>query len=524
MKCDIIESYVEKVYGYAVRHTYSRDEADELAQQILFVAVRELSELRDEDRFEPWLWGIADNVTKSFRRGMGKRRATYSYDEPLDLSAEDEYFGGEAGEREALYDSLRTKVAMLSSIYRDIVVLHYYDGLSSKTISERLGIPEGTVRWRLSEARRKLKEELTDNDMEETALRPIRMNIGIYGSGNYDGVMTPFPDVYINDALSQNILYNCYEQARGIEELARICGVPAYYVEDRVENLIKRCALMESPKGKYRTDFIIWSDKYGIYCEENAEKALLPVMDRLLDALDGIAGEAADIGFYKAERCEGDLYYLYGIMAFSYASVRWCKLPYPRIRENYDGYCWRYIANMETGKHHRIGIGTQHSANLGSGGACSHTVYSGLGGTAFRKMMYDYYINVCEDILKHGKTGDKESAANAVADGYIIKREDGSLFVTTPFFTAEQKSEFDAIAERYLAPLMEEYKESVGGFIAGYKKLFPEHLTDDADRMCQSMFLGLYASVIAYAQRTGRIAVPTEGYVCDVITERKKAE
>ncbi len=80
MKHYNLENYIEKVYGYAVKHTYSREEADELAQEILFTAVRELPRLREDSRFEPWLWGIASNVTKSFRRSLGKQRAMYSYD------------------------------------------------------------------------------------------------------------------------------------------------------------------------------------------------------------------------------------------------------------------------------------------------------------------------------------------------------------------------------------------------------------------------------------------------------------
>lgn len=77
---DIIAEYVEITYKYAVKNTYSRDEADELTQEILFAAIRELPKLRDKNKFEPWFWGIAKNLTKSFRRNMGKQRAMYSYD------------------------------------------------------------------------------------------------------------------------------------------------------------------------------------------------------------------------------------------------------------------------------------------------------------------------------------------------------------------------------------------------------------------------------------------------------------
>lgn len=116
--------------------------------------------------------------------------------------------------------------------------------------------------------------------------------------------------------------------------MAKLCGVPAYYIEERIGNLLKREAVIEVSKGKYQTDFIIWSDKYGIYCEENAEKSLMPVMERMLKALDNIAEKAADIDFYRAEKSESDLYYLYGVMAFVYASKHYCKLKFPPFKEN----------------------------------------------------------------------------------------------------------------------------------------------------------------------------------------------
>ena len=156
MNYDIIENYIEKIYGYAINHTYSREEADELSQEILFTVVRELPKLKDDSKFEPWIWGIARNITKSFRRNMGKQRTMYSYDVLNNISYEDSIHDCE----EEIYDFLRTKIAMLSSIYRNIIILYYYDGLSTKQISQKLKIPEGTVTWRLSEARRKLKRSV----------------------------------------------------------------------------------------------------------------------------------------------------------------------------------------------------------------------------------------------------------------------------------------------------------------------------------------------------------------------------
>lgn len=514
MKCNIIESYIEKIYGYAVKHTYSSHEADELSQEILFTVVRELPKLRDESKFEPWLWGIAKNKTKNFRRHMGKQRTIYSYDILENTAYEDEY-----DDKEEIYDYLRERISMLSKIYRDIIILYYYDGLSVKLISDKLSIPEGTVTWRLSEARKKLKKEYTE--MNETALRPVKMHINIYGRGNYNGKDIPFPTVYINDALSQNIMYHCYETASGIEEISKLCGVPAYYIEERIENLLKHEAVTEAVKGKYQTNFIIWSDKHGIYCEENAEKVLLPIMNKMISAFKNISEEAANIDFYKADKTETDLFYLYTFMAFSYAEKHYCNLPYSQTPEKYDGYNWCYTGNMETGAHKRISVNIQISCNLGSRGNYSHTVYNSINGIKYRSMMYDNYINACEDILNTASSDDLDSTANAIKDGYIIKKTDGSLFVTSPAFTKDQKAEFDIIADKYLSPLMPEYSEAVGKFISGYKKLFPKHLNGDADRMCRQMFFSLCSVIIAYAQKKEIINMPSPDYCCDVMLQNK---
>lgn len=514
MDKSIIAEYTDKVYAYAVSKTFSNDEAEELSQEILLTAISELSKLRDESRFEPWLWSLASNVAKMFRRGMGKQRAMYVYDAPYEFIEDDVLSDSD----EELYALLREKIAMLARIYRDIVILYYYDGLSTKQIAEQLKIPEGTVTWRLSEARRKLKKECVK--MNETALRPIKMKIDIYGEGDYNGTSKPFPSEYINDALSQNILYYCYEKPHNIEELSKLCGVPAYYIEDRINNLVKRCAVIQPVKGKYQTDFIIWTDKYGKYCEENAENALMPIMDKLISALEELYQKADKIDFYRADKKANELKFLYGVMAFDYLSFKYSNIEHPGRPINYDGNKWRYIGYMESGKYHRTGIGHQCCSNHGTDGTFRHDVYA-VNGFVFRDMMYDTYINACEDILNSGKAKDEESAANAIKSGYIIRRENGELFVTVPSFTKEQKAKFNEITNDIFYPLIPEYSEIVKSFVSGYKKLFPKHLEDDAQRMCAGFFTGFYDTVSNYCVKKGILQKPAEGSICDVLIQFK---
>jgi len=215
------------------------------------------------------------------------------------------------------------------------------------------------------------------------------------------------------------------------------------------------------------------------------------------------------------------LFYLFGVLAFSYASTKYCSPPHLWFKKRFDGNAWSYIGYMETGKHKRIRVSVQHSSHLGCRGGCSYTVFYGFSGIASRPMMYDNYVNVCQDIIFDGKTDDIDSLANAIKDGYIVKREDGGFFVTSPAFTIDQTESFNKIVETYLIPHIGKYAALVDKFVDGYKKLFPKHLRDDADRICQNVFLGMYSVIVEYAQRTEQIKMPSKNCYCDVIQQHK---
>ena len=509
MDTKILEKYVDKVYAYSIRRTFSDDEAADLSQEIVLCALKNLSKLRDDDKFEPWLWGLAENVTKSFSRRRGRERATFFYDMP-DIPTDD----APDDDIMAEYGVLREKVAYLSKIYREVTVLYYFDGLSTKQIAARLNVPEGTITWRLSEARRKIKKEF--DDMEQSALKPKKLGLDIYGNGNFDGRSRPFPTAFINDALSQNILLYCYDEPHSIEEIAKYSGVPAYYVEDRVNNLVRRNAMVEESKGKYLTDFLIFDDSYGVFCAENAEKTMRPISDELGEVLKSIAKEAFELDHYKGTKSESDLFYLYAVLALNH--VKKNNANYPQISEKYDGFRWNYLGSIESRAHERIGICTNLSAHNGEHGTYSHAVYSRFAGIKWHRMMYDYYIDACADILKTGAPRHKPSAADAIEEGYIIRSCDGSLKVTSPAFTSAQKAEFDAIVDKNFEPILDKYNSLTQKFVDGYKKVFPKRFADEAERFTSDVSLGITA--VERMAQTGAVPPPSKDYVCDVLLEQ----
>ena len=509
--------YVDRVYAYAVKRTFSEEEAADLSQEILYTAVRSLPKLRDESRFEPWLWGIAENVAKSFRRRMGKQREMFSYGLPLDLAEEE----SDDDDNEAVYSSLRLKISRLSALYRDIIVLYYYDGLSTKAIAQKLSVPEGTVTWRLSEARRKIRKEFEEVEFEQTALKPVKMGICISGNGNYDGKSIPFPSAYINDALSQNILFQCMEEAKSVEELSKICGVPAYYIEDRIANLLKRDAVKETSKDKYITDFWVRTDKYAKYLDDNAVKAVSPVRSDMIEAIRRLTEESRETGYYRAEKSDGDLFYLCAWLAFEHLYWKYDAMPYENHSVKYDGYRWDYIGDIRTGVYRDYSAGANSSMNNFEGGKYSHHVFFGFG-YGWHQMMRDNIIDVCVDVLAGKEPDDKLSAATAIQDGYLERRGNGTLFVASPAFSRKQKNEFNELTDRIFEPLMDRYLSIVDGLASGYKKLFPKHLSEVAERQCHGLFLQLLNALIISAQDDGVIEPPADGAVCDVLLENKK--
>ena len=242
----------------------------------------------------------------------------------------------------------------------------------------------------------------------------------------------------------------------------------------------------------------------------------MPIMERMIAALKGIAEDARHIDFYKAGKSEDELFYLHSVLAFSYMEKAHYHRPYPPVSKKYDGNPWEYIGYMETRNDLRRGVSIQtcHGDDV----RYSHRIFC-FGGFQWREMMPNEEIRVCDDILNAGKTTDEYRAGEAIRKGYLKRLEDGSLAVMTPAFTQEQKKHLDQIAEKHMGPLMDEYCRIVDEYADGYRRLFPKHLAETAERMCKTSFLNMFVEIIAYAQEHGHIPLPQKDSICDVLLQ-----
>ncbi|MGI6610919.1 MAG: RNA polymerase sigma factor [Limnochordia bacterium] len=254
MRTHALSAYVDKVFAWALRRTGNRMEAEELAQLIMLEAVESLPSLRNEETFHAWLWGLASNV---YKRWLYKVRQDRYYNISL---ADAEVLGDDGAIQSLMVEEERRQVAqsvaLLSLQWRQMIIMHYYEGLSVKQIADRIGLAPGTVKWRLFEARRRVREEMQGMEQAFHGLvRPLRLMVSMAGEGDYPRI-GPWPTSFVSRAIAQNVAAAAYEGAATVEEIGRKTGIPAFYVEEELRALVDH-ELMRKVGNRYLTDFLI---------------------------------------------------------------------------------------------------------------------------------------------------------------------------------------------------------------------------------------------------------------------------
>ncbi|MBT5874393.1 MAG: sigma-70 family RNA polymerase sigma factor, partial [Candidatus Latescibacteria bacterium] len=150
----LLECHGPAVYGRIARQVNDMDDVKDLVQEVFIVIFTRLDQLQHPDRFPQWLMTITDNTVRSWHR----RRFTRLRNEDLfESESVDHNLEHEFPQQLML---VRKAIAKLSGAHRQVVVHHYLNGYSYRTIAGLLGVKENTVRSRLQKARTNLKREV----------------------------------------------------------------------------------------------------------------------------------------------------------------------------------------------------------------------------------------------------------------------------------------------------------------------------------------------------------------------------
>jgi RNA polymerase sigma-70 factor (ECF subfamily) len=164
---DLATQHVDRCYAIAYRIVRDTDRAQDVAQQALLSAWRDLATLRDPDRFDAWLYRIV--VHACYVEGRSQRRWTARVRTLSIVPPTTPDHATSVVDRDALEHAFR----LLTPEQRAVVVLHHHLGYPLTEIAATLGIPEGTARSRLHYAVRQLRVAL-DADAPSAITRQER--------------------------------------------------------------------------------------------------------------------------------------------------------------------------------------------------------------------------------------------------------------------------------------------------------------------------------------------------------------
>jgi RNA polymerase sigma-70 factor, ECF subfamily len=152
----IVERYKEAVFAVALSRLRRFDDAEDVAQATFIEAFERLKNLKDPHRLGAWLRSIAIHRSIDCLRRMGRHVAL---DETGELESKEPGVLAQIEKRELRAQVLEA-VGRLPRTQGETVVLYYISGYSQGEVAAILEVPLGTVKRRLHQARKRLKEDM----------------------------------------------------------------------------------------------------------------------------------------------------------------------------------------------------------------------------------------------------------------------------------------------------------------------------------------------------------------------------
>jgi RNA polymerase sigma-70 factor (ECF subfamily) len=149
----LVSDQHKRLYNLHLRLTGDRETAADLTQETFTTAWEAADRFAGAACPETWLYGVALNCHRNWRRRTGRREPPDTLDDSLpDPTPTPEDIVALRQDTERLYGA----VASLPEAYRRAVALRYFAGATAVEIAATEGVDPGTVRWRLHQAMKQL--------------------------------------------------------------------------------------------------------------------------------------------------------------------------------------------------------------------------------------------------------------------------------------------------------------------------------------------------------------------------------
>ncbi len=216
----LVARYQRSVMAAARRITHDEYLAEDASQEAFVSAWIKLDCLREPSRFGAWVRRIVKNCAVDI---VTRLREYVSYDVlenavhagNCDIAEENE---DEQGEYIAL---LHESIGKLPTRVREIITLHYFEGLSVADIATRLGLAQGTVKWQLHDGRERIRKDMgvmekkVDKTLVERVMKEVE-ELKLWGLKNDK---TGFPEAYEKTLKAVEELPECRERDHAMADV-----------------------------------------------------------------------------------------------------------------------------------------------------------------------------------------------------------------------------------------------------------------------------------------------------------------
>ena len=164
----LVDRYQSYIFTLAYRLMQSREDAEEVAQDVFVKAYRSLADFKGGSKFSTWLYTIAHNTSITYLRR--KKQKILAIDDEAtftQLENQESDFKANQVEDKSKKAMVNRAIEMLAPDDAQIITLFYKGDQSLDEIATVMGMETNTVKVRLFRARQKLKEKMEKYFAEE---------------------------------------------------------------------------------------------------------------------------------------------------------------------------------------------------------------------------------------------------------------------------------------------------------------------------------------------------------------------
>jgi RNA polymerase sigma factor (sigma-70 family) len=157
----LVERYQQYVFTLVLRFTDSREDAEEICQDVFVKSYRSLADFRGESKFSTWLYTIARTSCLTFLRKKKLDITSIDNDRVFtQLENRESSFKANTIEQKSRHTMVNDAIRLLSPDDGQLITLFYKGEQSLEEIGKILGLDPNTVKVKLHRARRRLKEKM----------------------------------------------------------------------------------------------------------------------------------------------------------------------------------------------------------------------------------------------------------------------------------------------------------------------------------------------------------------------------